>query len=77
MVELHTPHGQISIVYSLQYFLFAIFLVALCIQAIIMMAHCWCTAGTLLAHCWHTWEFILSMVHVLALGQQVTGEIVL
>ena len=77
MLALHTPHGQINIVYSLQYFLFAICLAALCIHAIIMMAHCWHTAGTLLAHCWHTWEFILSMVHVLALGQQVTGEIVL
>ena len=53
MLALHTSHGQINIVYSLQYFLFAICLAVLCIQAIIMMAHCWHTAGTagtLLAH---------------------------
>ena len=64
MLALHSTIGVINIAHSPPYFSFADCLAALWIKAVHM-----------LAHCWRTLDFILSMLHALALGQQVTGDV--
>ena len=78
MLVLHTPPGLINTMYSLQSLYLRIVwqfpIPSGSLHADALLAHCRHAAGALLVH---FGLFIISMGHSLALGQQVTGEIVL
>ena len=78
MLVLYTPPGLINTWYSLQSLYLRIVwqfpIPSGSLHADALLAHCRHAAGALLVH---FGLFIISMGHALALGQQVTGAIVL